>query len=106
MTVHADSPTSGNSTLENLSTGQSVSTQHSNMQQQLCLQDAEWVLEDFEQKELADFGSFTFTDTVANGESGPGNPEGAIIVEVEADGQEKTSCRSDANSVTCQYTGN
>lgn len=106
MTVHADSPTSGNSTLENLTTGQSVSIQHSNMQQQLCLQDADWVLEDFEQKELADFGSFTFTDTVANGENGPSNPEGATIVEVEADGQEKTRCRSDANSVTCEYAGN
>ncbi len=105
MTVHATSATSGNSTLENLTTGQSTFQQVSGMQYSLCMTDADWIFEDFEQVDLADFGTVEFYDTHASGEQGDTDSSGSSVVEIVADGREKTSCGTNADGVVCKYLG-
>ncbi|OAA54390.1 proteinase aspergillopepsin II [Cordyceps fumosorosea ARSEF 2679] len=107
MTVYADGTNGGNSTIENLSTGQSASQNFEGQAESLCLADAEWIVEDFlsggGSVPFADFGQVQFTDAQASGGQGTVTPEGAIIVEVTVNGQPQTSCSSDASGVQCQY---
>lgn len=69
MSVHAYNLTSGTVTLENLSTGQTV-TQDLTSDVPLCGSDAEWILEDFISGEsndsyLVDFAPVTFENAIA-----------------------------------------
>lgn len=103
MTVHAWSKTSGNSTLENLTTGQKTYKEVRNMQQSLCMTDADWIFEDFGQVNLADFGTASFANTTAVGSGGSATPDGAWITEIESNGISRTSCSSDKSGVQCSY---
>lgn len=105
MTVNAWSYNSGNSTLENLTTGEKTVQEFRNMRYNLCLTDAEWIWEDFGQVQLANFGTVDFVDTHARGQGGAADPSRARIVNIVADGRQKTQCGSNANGVRCQYTG-
>lgn len=86
ITVTADSPTSGAATVENLSTGTAVTAQISSTSA-LCQQDAEWIVEDFDQNgglvPFANFGGISFTGAsaalVIGGANGPG---GATLVDI------------------------
>lgn len=108
MTVDAWTATSGNATLENLTTGHSA-THNFNNEAKLCGFDAEWIVEDFgsdyngNHVPFVNFGEVTFRDTVAKGNRGTVNADGAKIVNVEIDGQYHTNCGSNENGVLCKY---
>lgn len=107
MSVYATSATSGNTTIENLTNGQSQSHTFSNQQYSLCQTNAEWIIEDYlssnARVDFVDFGSLQFTDTAAYGSNGEVTPQGAKIYNVEIDNENKTDCSSDANGVKCTY---
>ncbi|KAJ8468941.1 hypothetical protein ONZ51_g9322 [Trametes cubensis] len=83
-TVVATSTTSGSATIINHSTGEQV-TKTFNGYPELCLRDAEWIVEDYERNgervPLADFDRVTFTNALADAtvlvNIGPG--DGTII---------------------------
>jgi hypothetical protein len=74
MTVEASSKTAGKATIENLSTGQTVSHPFYAQSASLCGTNAEWIVEDasngYGLVPFANFGTVKFTDAVAvsNGE--------------------------------------
>ena len=87
VSVQSSSSTSGTAYIENLSNGQSVS-QDLTSSSALGGQNAEWIVEDFEENgglvTFADFGTVTFTDAVAGDSSGGSNgPDGATIIDIE-----------------------
>ncbi|KAH9895602.1 peptidase A4 family-domain-containing protein [Cubamyces lactineus] len=99
-TVVATSTTSGSATIINHSTGEQV-TKTFNGYPELCLQDAEWIVEDYEldgeRVPFADFDRVTFTNALADAtvlvNIGPGDGtvltmrQGKVILAVaEADG--------------------
>lgn len=110
MTVVATSTTSGTATIENLTTGKTVTETFTDVTDgSLCEYDAEWIVEDFEEcgntcefVPFADFGTITFTDATAvvNGETV--TPADATILDIE---QSKvlTSCSASSSTVTCTY---
>ncbi|KAJ4413544.1 hypothetical protein N0V82_008482 [Gnomoniopsis sp. IMI 355080] len=109
MTVTATSETAGTAVLENQTTGESVT--HSfdgNVEGDLCLENAEWIVEDFESDSslvpFADFGSVTFTDATATigGETVDAGDYTAII-DIEQDNSVLTSCSASDETVTCTY---
>ncbi|KAF5126233.1 Scytalidopepsin B [Metarhizium anisopliae] len=103
MSVHAWSATSGNTTLENLSTGQVVARELYG-QAPLCGTDADFVLEDFGDYTgghvpLVNFGEIDIWNTWAYGSSGWVGAEGASIVNLEIDNRVRSRCGSNANGV-------
>lgn len=109
MTVTATSATSGNTTVTNLRTGQTVSQQYYNTGYPLCGSTAEWIVEDYGSSDgsgpvpFADFGSVTFRNTYASGNNGNYNAAGANIVNLYINGSPKTDCGSNSNGVLCNY---
>ena len=90
VTVTATSSTSGTVVLENLTTGESVSTDVSAPDKSAALaqQNAEWIVEDFEEGDslvnFADFNTITFTNAVASTASEDVGTSGATIIEIES----------------------
>lgn len=103
MTVTATSPTSGVATLENLTTGTKSSQTVNNPDHPMCQTDADWIVEDFSQLNLANFGTIEFTDTSASSSAGSDTPAGSSISEVVADGVTRTSCSASASGVECKW---
>nr|BDA81845.1 aspergillopepsin IIa [Aspergillus aculeatus] len=108
VTVKATSDTSGTATVENVSTGQSVTHSFSgNVEGSLCETNAEWIVEDFESGDslvaFADFGTVTFTgaEAISNGETV--TPSGATLMDIEQDGEVLTSVSVDGSTVTVTY---
>ncbi|KAJ7683796.1 peptidase A4 family-domain-containing protein [Mycena rosella] len=114
LTVTATSTTTGTAVVENLSNGQS-STVSLTSPSPLCLENAEWIVEDFQESTFlipfADFGSITFTDASATTQSGstvgPSGSGSHIINMVQKDAElqvlQFTSASSAASSVTVEY---
>ncbi|KAJ7767741.1 peptidase G1 [Mycena metata] len=109
LTVTATSTTTATAVVENLSNGQSsiVSLTSPSV---LCLANAEWIVEDFQESTFlipfADFGSITFTDASATTQSGSTvGPSGAgsHLINMVQTGRQFTSASSDASSVTVNY---
>ncbi|KAM3562502.1 hypothetical protein MY1884_001801 [Beauveria asiatica] len=106
MSVNATSPTSGTSTLENLTTGRHVTTPYRNMRESLCQADAEWILEyGGDSQTFADFGEWDLYDTHATSRQGSVGAAGSTITNVAIDGQTLTDCRADGQGVQCAYSG-
>ncbi|UNI19463.1 hypothetical protein JDV02_005645 [Purpureocillium takamizusanense] len=104
MSVNATSGTSGTSTLENLTTGQSVTTPYDNMGESLCGSDAEWIIEfGGGAQQFADFGEWDITGAAASGDSGQVDAQGSRITNVEIDGHVYTNCQADARGVECTW---
>lgn len=108
MTVTATSKTAGKAVIENQTTGKTVTKSfNGNVQGDLCLENAEWIVEDFEESgslvAFADFGTVTFTDATATSGSGTLNPETGDILDIEQDGTVLTSCSAGNDKVTCSY---
>ncbi|KAF4622679.1 hypothetical protein G7Y89_g14348 [Cudoniella acicularis] len=87
VSVTSSSSTSGNAVIENISTGQTV-TQSLTSSYALGGQNAEWIVEDYEENgglvTFADFGTVTFTNAVAKYSSGGSEgPSGATIIDIE-----------------------
>ncbi|KAI0144588.1 peptidase A4 family-domain-containing protein [Xylariaceae sp. FL1272] len=109
FTVVANSKSSGTATINNLTTGKSVShTFTGETSAQLCEYDAEWIVEDFEsggsQVQFADFGTVTFTSPQALKGSTVYTPSGATIIDIEQSNSVLTSCSASSSQVTCTYT--
>ncbi|KAJ5211582.1 Aspergillopepsin-2 [Penicillium cinerascens] len=111
MTVDASSLTSGTATIENTSTGQSVThTFNGGEDGSLCETNAEWIVEDFEEGgslvPFANFGAVTFSGAEAMDGGSTVGTDGATIVDIQSSsGQVLTSSSASGNSVTVQYVG-
>jgi Peptidase A4 family len=113
VSVVASSSTAGTATIENLTTGEKVDKALTapDSSAKLGGQNAEWIVEDFEEGDslvnLDNFGTVTFTSTSAglsNGES-VGN-DGADILDIEQDGTVLTKASVPSSSeVVVEYSG-
>ncbi|KIY53723.1 hypothetical protein FISHEDRAFT_63270 [Fistulina hepatica ATCC 64428] len=105
VTVTATSTTSGTAVIENTTTGQTVSTSITSSYA-LCEQNAEWIVEDYEEGNspvaFADFGVVTFTDAEATMSSGTVGPENATIFDIEQD-TVLTSVSISSDSINITY---
>ena len=106
VTVTATSTTAGTAVIENTSTGQTVS-QDLTSSAALCEQNAEWIVEDYEENgalvPFANFGSVTFSDASATTTSGAVGPGSATVIEIQQDNQVLTDVSVDDTSVTVTY---
>ncbi|KAH9847714.1 peptidase A4 family-domain-containing protein [Lenzites betulinus] len=106
--VTATSTTSGTATLINHSTGQHA-TQTFSDQALLCLTNADWIVEDFDDGGMvsfAKFGAVTFTDASAHTISGAVvGPAGATIINLVQNNTILTSASTHGNTVTVKYVG-
>ncbi|EKM56250.1 uncharacterized protein PHACADRAFT_253276 [Phanerochaete carnosa HHB-10118-sp] len=106
LSVTASSTTSGTVVITNESNGQSV-TQAVSSSYELCQQDAEWIVEDFEQNgsqvPFANFGTVTFAGASAGTSLGSVGPSGATIWDIELNDQVVTSASVSDSSVTVSY---
>ncbi|PQE06679.1 aspergillopepsin-2 precursor protein [Rutstroemia sp. NJR-2017a BBW] len=101
-TVEATSLKAGTATIENVTTGKTVSISLTSSSS-LCGENAEWIVEDFESGSelvaLADFGTVTFTDcSAATSETSEGVSD-ATVIDIESDeGKVLTSVTLESSS--------
>ena len=90
LSIVATSKTAGTATIENVSTGKTVSHSFTSESNQLCETNAEWIVEDFTQNDalvpLADFGTVTFTGASVTTASGSVGVSGAQIIDLSKSG--------------------
>ncbi|KAM6491184.1 Peptidase A4 family domain containing protein [Amanita muscaria] len=109
LTVTASSTTSGTTLIENLTTGQSESQSPSSPSYPLCLQNAEWIVEDFNAASgmvpFCDFGTVAFSSASAYLHNGQAiSPNGAMVLNIEQNGKVLTSVsESSSGTVTIKY---
>ncbi|KAM6490356.1 Peptidase A4 family domain containing protein [Amanita muscaria] len=110
LTVTASSTTSGTTLIENLTTGQSGSQSLSNPSHPLCLQNAEWIVENSDlvsggMAPFCDFGTVTFSSASASLHNGQAiSPYGATVFNIEQNGKVLTSVsESSSGTVTIKY---
>jgi hypothetical protein len=109
MTVTTNSTSSGIATIENLTTGQTVSHSFSGESSSLCETDAEWIVEDFSSGSslvpFADFNTVTFTDASVTTTDGTTlGVAGATILDIQQNNHVLTDCSIQGDStVTCSY---
>ncbi|KAJ6556497.1 peptidase A4 family-domain-containing protein [Mycena vulgaris] len=109
LTVTATSTTTGTAVVENLSNGQS-STVSLTTSSPLCLKNAEWIVEDFQESTFlipfVNFGSITFTDASATTQSGSTvgpSGSGSHLINMVQSSLRFASASSAASSVTVDY---
>jgi len=108
LTVTATSTTTGTAVIENLTTGETV-TEDLTSTAALCEQDAEWIVEDFEENDalvpFANFGTVTFTNALATTSSGSTEgPSGATyIFDIEQNNKVLTSVTTSTSGTTITY---
>lgn len=114
MSVDATSKTSGTATIENLTTGKTVTHTFSAESDALCETDAEWIVERFAQitngnvelVPFADFGSFTLTNCAATENGETVGLDGADTIAIVEDGEVVTQCTIESDTTLyCEYTG-
>ncbi|RDW74653.1 A4/G1 family peptidase [Aspergillus mulundensis] len=108
VTVDATTLTAGTATVENLSTGQSVThTFTGGVDGDLCEYNAEWIVEDFESNgelvPFADFGTVTFTSAEATQNGRTVGPSGATLIDIQQGRSVLTDVSVSSDSVTVSY---
>lgn len=103
MTASATTVKAGSVTLENETTGKSVTHSFTAQTDELCEYNAEWIVEDFSSGgslvNFVDFDSVTFTDCSPS-------VSGAEIIDIRQSREVLTSCSTSGTStVTCDYVG-
>jgi hypothetical protein len=93
--------------VENVTTGQTV-TKNVSSSYPLCEENAEWIVEDYEENgelvPFTDFGTVTFTNAYATTTSGSQiTPDGATIIDIEQNGKVLTSVTESSSGVTISY---
>lgn len=93
--------------ISNLSTGKTV-TQQLSSSSALCQENAEWIVEDYEEGgglvTMANFGTVTFTDAYATtSDGGSMDPTGADTIDIMQNNQVVTSVSTSSGSCTVQY---
>jgi hypothetical protein len=108
MTVTTDSTSGGVATIENLSSGQSVSHSFAGESASLCQTNAEWIVEDFSEGDalvpLADFTTVEFSGATAQSGESTVDTTGATIMDMRQNDRVLTSCSAGGSSVSCTYT--
>ncbi|KZT64968.1 hypothetical protein DAEQUDRAFT_677555 [Daedalea quercina L-15889] len=106
LTVTASSTKAGTAEIENLTTGETV-TKSITSSSALCEEDAEWIVEDYEEGDslvpFANFGTVTFTSASATSGSGSTGPSGATLIDIEQNNKVLTSVSTSSSSVTVTY---
>ncbi|KAJ5902562.1 hypothetical protein N7495_003090 [Penicillium taxi] len=108
VTVDATSATGGTATVDNITTGKTVTHTFSNVDDgSLCEYNAEWIVEDFESDgelvPFADFGTVTFSSAEAKSGSTSYGPSSATLMDIEQDNEVLTSSSVSRDSVTVTY---
>lgn len=111
VTVTKTSSTGGKTTLKNVSTGQSASHTFTNQASgTLCGENAEWIVEDFEEGSslvpFANFGTVTFTGSsaVAGGKTiTPGTASETDNIYIDQNNKQLTSTTWSGSTVTVKY---
>lgn len=109
MTVEATSTSAGVATIENTTTGKTVTYSFTDTEADLCEYDAEWIVEDFEEGlslvPFADFDSVTFTNAYATKSTGATVDAGtdSTIIDIRQSGTIYTSCTASGTTVACTY---
>lgn len=111
MTVTATSTTAGKATIENLTTGETVTETFKSESDALCEYDAEWIVEDFEECSdtscelvpFGDFGTIEFTAASATIDGVATTPAGSSIIDIEQSSTVLTNCAASGSTVTCTY---
>ncbi|KZT03719.1 uncharacterized protein LAESUDRAFT_729020 [Laetiporus sulphureus 93-53] len=107
VNVTASSTTSGTAVIKNLSTGQTV-TQDLSSSYALCEENAEWIVEDYEEGDslvaFADFDIVTFRNAYATYASGETTgPSDATLIVIQQNSVVLTSASTNSSSVTVTY---
>ncbi|KAF7973074.1 hypothetical protein HWV62_16264 [Athelia sp. TMB] len=107
LTVTATSTKAGTAVIENVTKGKTV-TKSITSSSALCEQDAEWIVEDYEEGsslvQFADFGTVTFTAASATENSGTVvTPSGATIIDIEQNNKVLTSASASGSEVVVTY---
>ncbi|KAJ3807767.1 peptidase A4 family-domain-containing protein [Lentinula aff. lateritia] len=108
--VHSASPTTGTVTLTIQSTGKSVSQSLTAPSSSTALkgQNAEWIVEDYEQNgslvSFANFSTVTFSGASASTSSKTVTPNTGVKVNIEQNGKLLTSIMESSTSVTVKHT--
>ncbi|KAF8342496.1 peptidase A4 family-domain-containing protein [Amanita rubescens] len=107
ITITANTNTNGIVKIENHTTGQVVGEDLTS-QSPLCLQNAEWIVEDFMNNGVdvpfCDFGTVQFVGASATTTSGKNvSPVGAQVFIIQKNGVDKTSVQVKANNITISY---
>ncbi|KAF4612504.1 hypothetical protein D9613_012749 [Agrocybe pediades] len=107
VTVTASTTKSGTAVIQNKSNGQTVSKSLSSSSA-LCEQNAEWIVEDFEEGgslvTFANFGTVTFTNAVATTFSGSTfTPAGATLIEIEQGSTVLTTVSTSGNNLIVKH---
>ncbi|KAL1984140.1 hypothetical protein VTN96DRAFT_9445 [Rasamsonia emersonii] len=107
VTVDATSTSAGTATVENVSTGQTVTHSFSGESAHLCEYNAEWIVEDFSEGNslvpFANFGTVTFTGASATDGGSSVGPSGATIIDIEQNGKVLTDVSVSGDEVVVQY---
>jgi hypothetical protein len=109
MTVTTGGSTTGGvATLENLSSGQTVSHSFSGQEAApLCGTNAEWIVEDFSEGNamvpLADFTTVEFNGATAEAGGQTVDTTGAVIMDMRQGDRVLTSCGASGGQVSCSY---
>ncbi|KAG6807277.1 hypothetical protein H0H92_008150 [Tricholoma furcatifolium] len=109
LAVNASSTTAGTVVITNESNGQTVSKSLTSSTP-LCQQNAEWIVEDFEQGfelvPFANFGTVTFSSASAITQSGTSiGPSGATTFDIMQGREILTSVSISSSGLTISYTG-
>ncbi|KAF9227237.1 hypothetical protein BS17DRAFT_695404 [Gyrodon lividus] len=106
LTVTASSSTSGTAVIQNETTGQTVKKALTSSYA-LCKQNAEWIVEDFEDGgalvPFVDFGTVKFTSAKATGSAGTYTPTGATLIDIKQDNKVLTSVTTSGSTLTVKY---
>jgi len=106
LTVTAKTTTSGTAVIENVSTGKTVSKSITSTSA-LCQQNAEWIVEDFEEGSslvpFANFGTVSFTNALATTSSGTVGPSGATIIDIKQGSTVYTSVTTSSSGAVVKY---
>ena len=107
ITVTATSTKAGSAVITNNTKGKTV-TKSLTSTAALCEQNAEWIVEDFEENSslvpFANFGTVTFTGAKATTSSGSTiGPSGSTIIDIKQGSTVLTSVSTSSSSVTVSY---
>ncbi|KAH8701554.1 putative aspergillopepsin [Talaromyces proteolyticus] len=107
ITVTASSKTAGKATVENVSTGKTVTHSFSGESAALCEYNAEWIVEDFESGSslvpFANFGTVTFTGAQATKSGSTVDTSGATIIDIKQNNKVLTSSSASGSTVKVSY---